>query len=361
MISIDALLVRRDFTLDIAFASDARVTALFGRSGSGKSTTIAVIAGLLRPERGRIEIDGEVLFDSARGIYTPKHRRRIGLVFQDAQLFPHMTVRQNLEYGRWFAADRRSLGSIDRVVATLGIGELLDRAPARLSGGEKQRVAIGRALLAEPRLLLLDEPLASLDRERKLEILPLIEALAHEHEVQVIYVSHAVEEVARLAGAVVVLDRGKVVAHGAPDDVLSTSATGATDRFAMLSVLSGQLADYDAEFALTPLLHPAGRIFVPGRIGAAGAFVRVVIRANDVAVATQRPRSLSIRNVLQGTVTAVSAGDGPVAVVEIALTGGARLLATVTRLAVHDLGLGEGDDVYALIKSVALDERPVGG
>ena len=367
MISIDARQVRRDFTLDVNFASDARVTALFGRSGSGKSTTIAVIAGLVAPEHGRIEIDGEVLLDTARGFCVPKHKRRIGLVFQDAQLFPHMTVRQNLEYGRWFAARSpsgdRPLGAIDPVIDTLGIGHLLERAPGRLSGGEKQRVAIGRALLSAPRLLLLDEPLASLDRDRKLEILPLIETVAREHGVPVIYVSHAIEEVARLAGKVVMLDAGRVVGQGAPEDVLSrgfTGMDGGPDRFALASVISGTLGDYDAAFALTPLEHPAGRIFLPGRIGARDASVRVVVRATDVALATQRPRSLSIRNVLQGTVTAVTAGEGPVATLDIALTGHGRLKATVTRLAVDELGLGEGDHVFALIKTVALDERPVG-
>ena len=367
MISIDARLARRDFTLDIAFASDAQVTALFGRSGSGKSTTISVIAGLLAPDSGRIEIDGVVLLDTTRGLSVPRHKRRIGLVFQDAQLFPHMSVRQNLEYGRWFAPKDERLAAIEPVVETLGIGHLLERAPAGLSGGEKQRVAIGRALLAGPRLLLLDEPLASLDRDRKLEILPLIETLAREHRVPVIYVSHAIEEVARLAAKVVVLEGGRIVAQGTPEDVLARSfgsaaaEDGAADRFALASVIAGKLGEYDAVFALTPLEHPAGRVYLPGRIGAPGTPVRVVVRATDVALATQRPRSLSIRNVLQGTVTAVRAGDGPVAAIDIALTGHGRLAATVTRLAVEDLGLGEGDHVYALIKSVALDERPVGG
>ena len=367
MISIDARIARRDFTLDIDFTSAARVTALFGRSGSGKSTTIAVIAGLLTPERGRVEVDGTVLLDTARGIAVPKHKRRIGLVFQDAQLFPHMSVRQNLEYGRWFAPKGEPQAAFDAVVATLGLGHLLERAPGRLSGGEKQRVAIGRALLAGPRLLLLDEPLASLDRERKLEILPLIETLAREHGVPVIYVSHAIEEVARLAGHVVMLEAGRITAQGAPEDVLSRSFAGqaaglepgGADRFAVASVLSGTVGDYDVAFALTPLEHPAGHVFLPGRIGPRGSLVRIVVRATDVALATQRPRSLSIRNVLQGTVTAVTAGEGPVAMVEIALAGQGRLTATVTRLAVDELGLGEGDHVFALIKTVALDERPV--
>lgn len=368
MIRFEAHLPRNGFVLDTAFTGAPGVTALFGPSGSGKSTVIGIIAGLVRPGRGVVEIDGEPLLDTSRGIAVPSHRRRVGLVFQDAQLFPHMTVRQNLSFGRWFARRRAGLVAFDAVVGTLGIPHLLARRPAQLSGGEKQRVAIGRALLAAPRILLLDEPLASLDRARKLEILPLIETLARDLGVPVIYVSHAIEEVTRLAEKVIVLERGRVVAQGAPEDVfpaagrtgLQSDGPGA-DRFALASVVSGRLGAYDGAFALTPLEHPAGKLFLSGRIGASGDRARVVVRATDVALATQRPRSLSIRNVLEGTVTAVRTTAGPVAIVEIALAGQGRLNASITRLAVEELGLGEGDHVFALIKTVALDERPVGG
>ncbi len=360
MIEVHARLQRPEFDLDVAFAGSGGVTALFGRSGAGKSTVLAIIAGLVAPDRGRIVVDGEVLLDTARRINKPAHRRRIGLVFQDAQLFPHMSVRHNLEFGRWFNPDVKADVTFDAVVETLGIAHLLDRRPAGLSGGEKQRVAIGRALLASPRLALFDEPLASLDRQRKLEILPLIERLARELTVPVVYVSHAIEEVTRLAAKVVLLDAGKVIAQGPPEDVFAAAAMAQDDdRFGLVSVISGQLGQYDETFALCPLEHPAGRVFLTGRIGEPGQFVRVIVRATDVALATQRPRSLSIRNVLTGTITAVHQGVGPVARLEISLTGHGRLLATITRKAVHDLGLGEGDHVYALIKSVALDERPM--
>ena len=359
MISVDAVVTRPGFSLDVAFASDARVTGLFGRSGSGKSTTIGVIAGLVRPERGRVVVDGTVLLDTERRIFVPVHKRRIGLVFQDAQLFPHLTVRQNLDYGRRFAAVPDQAIEPGHVIETLGIGHLLERMPDRLSGGERQRVAIGRALLASPRLLLLDEPLASLDGQRKREILPLIEMLAATHEVPVVYVSHAIEEVTRLAAKVVVMEAGQVIAQGAPETVFPAIAPHeAADRFALASVITGRLGAYDEAFALTPLDHPAGRLYLSGRMGSDGAEARVVVRATDVALATQRPRSLSIRNVLEGTVARVHLDAGPVATVDVALSGHGRLAATVTRLAVEELGLGEGDRVFALVKTAAIDERP---
>ena len=219
-IRVDAALTLGGFDLDIAFENDAGITALFGRSGSGKSTTINLIAGLARPDRGRIVLDGRTLVDTETGVYVPKYRRRVGLVFQDSQLFPHLNVRQNLLFGRWFAPSAERTIAFEPVVETLGIGPLLARKPARLSGGEKQRVALGRALLASPKILLMDEPLASLDQERKLEILPLIERLRDEFRIPIVYVSHSVEEVGRLASRVVVLEAGRVVAVGGVEEVL---------------------------------------------------------------------------------------------------------------------------------------------
>src|SRR6266545_2669134 len=194
------------FVLDAAFESAGGLTALFGRSGTGKTSLINAIAGLLRPERGRIVVDGEVLTDTERGVFVSARRRRIGYVFQEGRLFPHLTVRQNLLYGRWFSPkDGSPAGEVDQIVDLLGIGALLQRRPANLSGGEKQRVAIGRALLASPKLLLMDEPLASLDEARKAEILPYIERLRDETKIPIVYVSHSVAEVARLASTIVLL------------------------------------------------------------------------------------------------------------------------------------------------------------
>jgi molybdate transport system ATP-binding protein len=202
------------FSLDAGFATAGGVTAIFGRSGSGKTTLINIIAGLVRPEHGRVVLDGDVLLDTNQGTDMPAFKRRIGYVFQEGRLFPHLTVRQNLLYGRWFAPDAEKRDSLDAVVEMLALGPLLKRGTAALSGGEKQRVAIGRALLASPRLLLMDEPLSSLDHQRKLEVVPFLERLRDQAKVPIIYVSHSVPEVARLATTVVLMEGGHVVASG---------------------------------------------------------------------------------------------------------------------------------------------------
>jgi molybdate transport system ATP-binding protein len=360
VIRVDVALKLAAFDLDIAFENDAGITALFGRSGAGKSMTINLIAGLARPDRGQIELDGRTLVDTERFIFVPAHRRRVGLVFQDAQLFPHLSVRQNLLFGRWFAPKADQTIGFDRVVETLGIGHLLGRKPARLSGGEKQRVAIGRALLASPKILLMDEPLASLDTERKLEILPLIESLRDNFRIPIVYVSHSVDEVARLAGRVVVLEGGRVVAIGPVEEILGSGLDQAgVSRFARSSVITGRLSGIDAEYGLTEISHPAGTIWLAGRAGPIGREARVVIKATDITLSTTRPRNLSIRTVLAGTVASIDTDDGPLAAVNIELEGHGQLLALATRKAIDELGLTRGDQVFALVKTVALDERAV--
>jgi molybdate transport system ATP-binding protein len=360
MISVDAALKFGAFDLDVAFASDAGITALFGRSGAGKSMTIGLIAGLTHPDRGSIVLDGRVLVDTAQGIFLPAHRRRIGLVFQEARLFPHLSVRQNLLFGRWFAAKCSRSVAFSRVVETLGIGHLLKRRPGGLSGGEKQRVAIGRALLASPILLLMDEPLASLDIERKLEILPLIESLRDEFGIPIVYVSHAVDEVARLAGKVVMLDNGHVVATGKVEQVLGSGlALAGVDRFARSSVVTGRLGATDPVYGLTELKHPAGTIWLTGLAGPSGREARIVIKATDVTLATTKARNLSVRTTLSGKVATIESSDGPLAGVLIDLDGEGQLFAYATRKAIDDLKLKRGDRVFALVKTVALDARAV--
>jgi molybdate transport system ATP-binding protein len=360
MISVDVGLHLGTFKLDVAFATDGGIIALFGRSGSGKSLTLNLIAGLARPDRGRISIDGRVLVDTSAHIFIPKHRRRVGFVFQEAHLFPHFSVRHNLLFGRWFSPRRGRRFDPGSVIATLGIGRLLDRAPGNLSGGEKQRVAIGRALLSNPRILLMDEPLAALDMELKLEILPLIERIRDEFKVPIVYVSHAIEEVARLASQVVILEAGRVAAIGEPGDVFGAARSdGDENRFERSSVLIAHVAGHNQAYGLTELAHPAGAIWLTGRAGLVGQEVRIVINATDVTLSTVAPRNLSVRTVLVGTVDAVETDGGPTAAVVVALQGGSRLVALATRMAVDELGLRRGGRVFALVKTVALDERMV--
>ena len=360
MISVDAALRLGDFNLDIAFENDDGITALFGRSGSGKSTTINLIAGLARPDRGRIVLDECTLVDVETGMYVPKYRRRVGLVFQDSQLFPHLSVRQNLLFGRWFAPSAEGRIAFEPVVETLGIGALLARKPARLSGGEKQRVALGRALLASPKILLMDEPLASLDQERKLEILPLIERLRDEFRIPIVYVSHSVEEVGRLASRVVVLDAGRVVAVGGVEEVLGAGLSAAgISRFARSSVIAGKLTGIDEAYGLTEIAHPAGTIWLVGRAGPVGGEARVVIKSTDITLAKTRVEGMSVRTTLSGKVAGIDSDDGPIAGVSIALEGHGLLYALATRKAIEELGLARDDPVFALVKTVALDERAV--
>jgi molybdate transport system ATP-binding protein len=210
-----------EFALDVSFTASEQVVALFGPSGSGKTTVLNVIAGLIRPAAGHVTVDGRLLFDVATRVFVPPHRRRIGYVFQESRLFPHLRVRQNLTYGRWFTPKRERWGGIDEIVGLLGIDHLLDRHPRSLSGGEKQRVAIGRALLASPRLLLMDEPLASLDEARKRETLPYIERLRDQLSIPIVYVSHSLAEVQRLTTHIVRLDSGRM-----KPDILRSSHQG---------------------------------------------------------------------------------------------------------------------------------------
>jgi molybdate transport system ATP-binding protein len=207
--------------LDVDFTAGPGITVLLGHSGAGKTTVLNLVAGLQRPDRGRIEANGDVLVDTATRTFVPPHRRRIGLVFQDAQLFPHLTVDQNLSFGRWFARGRPLSLPRDQVVACLGLQDLLSRRPSRLSGGEKQRVSLGRALLSSPRLLLMDEPLSGLDQARRDEILPLIERVRDEFGIPILYVTHARDEARRLADTVLVLERGRLTACGPAAAILT--------------------------------------------------------------------------------------------------------------------------------------------
>lgn len=354
---VDVTAAAGDFDLQAAFATSGRVTALFGHSGAGKTTLVNLIAGLTRPNRGIIAIDNDVLVDVAKGVFVPPHRRRVGYVFQEARLFPHMSVRGNLTYGRRFSRHPDRWADFDTIVELLGIGPLLERRPSSLSGGEKQRVAIGRALVASPQLLLMDEPFASLDEARKSELLPYIERLRDAMKLPIVYVSHAIDEVARLADTLVILHHGSVVASGPVNSIL-----GQSDLYPFIGwheasvVLTLKVSPSGPDPDLTILDHPAGRLTVPLLDKPAGSDVRLRIRARDVALAVGEPGRLSIRNRLTATVTAIDAAHPPM--VEVALdAGGMPLVASITREAARSLDLAVGTPVIALIKSAALD-RP---
>ncbi|MCL4745565.1 MAG: molybdenum ABC transporter ATP-binding protein [Burkholderiaceae bacterium] len=358
MIRFDAKARLGGFSLEVGFETPSGAVALFGPSGSGKSSVLGLMAGLLRPDSGRFSVGDDVLFDTANGVCLPAHRRGIGFVFQDALLFPHLSVRANLLYGTRFAGARASRPRLEAITGLLGIAALLDRMPGSLSGGERQRVAIGRALLSSPRLLLFDEPLASLDDERRLEILPYIETMQDELGVPFVYVSHALDEVARLATHVVVLERGRVSADGPPGELLAPAwGAGSQGRFSAVSVIDAVVRAHDEQYRVTTFDHPAGTISVPGIVGRIGASHRIVMRAIDVGLAVQRPRDVSFRTVLLGRISGIDRDAGALARVELALRGSGRLVALVTRISVDELGLDEGDDVFAMVKAVALDER----
>jgi molybdate transport system ATP-binding protein len=348
------------FGLDIHFCSGPGLTALFGRSGAGKTSIVNVIAGLVRPEKGRIVVDGSVLIDTERGIWVPAHRRLVGYVFQEDRLFPHLTVRQNLLFGRWFATRAKPTAPLDDVVDLLGIGGLLDRRPARLSGGEKQRIAIGRALLAGPRLLLMDEPLASLDVPRKDEILPYIERLRDRVGVPIVYVSHAVAEVTRLASTIVLISDGRVRAVGSLQEVMGRAELyPMTGRFEAGAVLAARVAAHDAHWGLTELAGAFGKLIVPQLPRPVGTLLRVRIRARDVILAASPPMDISALNVLAGRVEAVVPIEEAALEVQLRL-GEERLLARVTRRSGAALDLVPGREVFAVIKTVAIDRRSLG-
>jgi len=360
MLRIDLEAALGAFQSRISFESDARVTALFGHSGAGKTTLINMIAGLIRPDRGRIEADGRVLFDSEAGVNIAAERRRVGYVFQEARLFPHLTVRSNLMYGYALAHEPDRYVRPEQIVSMLGLQSLLERRPGDLSGGEKQRVAIGRALLSSPRLLLLDEPLASLDNVRKGEILQHIEMLRDEFRIPMIYVSHTIEEVTRLADSMVVLSHGAVIAAGAVGDIMSRIELAPyTGRFEAGAVIETKVAAHDLDYDLTRLDFSGGQLYVSNLDALIGEPVRVRIRARDVAIALQPPPQASFLNVLKGCIDQVPRVEGAIVDVRMAV-GGVPLLARVTRRSVENLGLAQGKEVYALVKAVSLDRHSVG-
>ena len=337
------------------------VTAIFGPSGGGKTTLLRAIAGFERPRAGRIALGEEAWFDSEKSLDIPAHKRGAGLMFQDARLFPHLTVEGNLDY-----ADKRSAGAgngFDKaaVIDALGLAPLLRRRTDALSGGERQRAALARTLLARPKLLLLDEPLAALDRVRKTESLAFIEAALKRFGVPALYVSHDIEEVARLADRTLVLAEGKAQALGPTAEILERlDLQDVTGKFEAGVLIEGRVVSHDARLKLTEMDIGGASLSMPmiDRLSP-GDGVRLRVRARDVALATRRPEGLSIRNIIAGTLTRLVLEEETAFAEAFIDLGAAHLRARITRAAVEDLQLAEGMAVFALVKSVSFDRRLV--
>lgn len=330
--------------LDVDINAGPGVTVLFGPSGAGKTSVINAVAGLLRPDAGRIAIGDQVVFDGKTCL--PPHKRNVGYVFQDARLFPHMTVAQNLRYG----GDHNA----DKTIAVLGLEGVLERRPAGLSGGEAQRVALGRALMRNPDVLLLDEPLAALDGPRKAEVMPYLASLHATAKVPIIYVTHAMREVTQLADQLVILDAGRVMRQGTVTDVLADPACAryfeARDAGA---VLGGTVARVDAADGVTEVVTPAGIIRLAGALGAIGQAVRVRIPAHDIILARQEPVDQSALNALPVQITAID--DLATGGVAVRVTSGEGVFwAAITPRSARLLGLAVGQDIYAVFKAQAM-------
>jgi molybdate transport system ATP-binding protein len=357
MLEVDVALGFGSFTLRVTQVLPlSGVTAIFGRSGSGKSTLLRIIAGLEKRATGRVALAGEVWQDAAQRL--PPERRGVGYVFQDTRLFPHLTVRGNLEFALTRA---RGLGGpgLDEVAAALDLAPLLTRRPGALSGGERQRVAIGRALLTAPRILLMDEPLAALDEGRKGEILPYLERLRDRNAVPILYVSHSVAEVVRLATTLLVLDAGRVLRAGPASALMADPDAaplfGVREAGAYLTArLMAQEAD-----GLSRLDTSAGPLLLPRVEARLGTALRVRIHAQDVILSRARPIGLSALNILPATVTDLRFGDGPGAMVQLR-AGDDLLLARITRRSAEALGLAVGIEVFAILKSVAVARDDLG-
>jgi molybdate transport system ATP-binding protein len=350
-------LKRPGFTLDVALDLPGRgVSALFGPSGSGKTSCLRLIAGLSRSAPGgqaRLCVNGEVWQDERAKVFVPVHQRALGYVFQDAQLFAHLSVAQNIGFGRARIPEKDRSVSLDQAVALLGLGALMNRAPTTLSGGERQRVAIARALATSPRVLLMDEPLAALDAARKAEILPYLATLHTELDIPVLYVSHALDEVARLADHLVLLDAGRVVASGPTSEVLVRLDLPLAHGDSAGAVITATVQSQHPQDFLSTVQFEGGCLLIPHLSTATGQPVRLRVQARDVSLTLSRQVGSSILNILPATVTALSA-DSPGQTMVSLSVGGTPLLARITQRSAQALNLKPGLALFAQIKGAAI-------
>jgi molybdate transport system ATP-binding protein len=350
MLDVDLQAAVGGFEIRAAFRADAGITALFGPSGAGKTSLINMLAGLQRPNRGRVVVQDHVLFDSEQGVDLPPEQRRLGYVFQESRLFPHLTVAGNLSYGRALVPKGLAVVDYDDVVDLLALRNLLSRRPKTLSGGERQRVAIGRAILAAPRLLLMDEPLANLDAPRRAEILPFIENLRHEFDISIVYVSHNMDEIVRLADQLVVMADGTVAAQGPVDEITARlDLRHLTGRWDAGAVLNTTVAEQDEADKLTRLSFPGGDLWLPQLDLAIGSPLPIQVRARDVSLALTPPEQVSVLNVFAGEVIEVGEDDGPQVDVLIDIGGPQRshLWARITKRSQRELNIVPGRKVHA--------------
>jgi molybdate transport system ATP-binding protein len=347
---------RGEFTLDVAFGLAERgVTTLSGRSGSGKSTLLRCIAGLERPRSGRIAWGGETWFDATRGLDVPAHRRGVGYVMQDANLFPHLSVRGNLEFGASRGSGRDRPADVARVAEDLGVTALLERDVDGLSGGERQRVAIARALLSRPRLLLLDEPVSALDAVGTAEVLGALERVFESLAIPCLYVSHDLKEAARLADRMLWLDGGRIAADGPVSQVLSDPSLPFAQEEDAESVVVGRVAAVDGEAGLAHVAFDDGELWIGADRVRAGDEVRVQIRARDVSLALEKPRAISVLNIVEASVVDIAPARGSPSQALVRLAAGrSLLLSRITRRSVAELELVPGRRVWALVKSAAI-------
>ena len=347
-------LSRPDFELDVDLQLPGQgVTALFGPSGCGKTSCLRSLAGLERAQ-GRVTVNQTVWQDDASRQWLPTHQRALGYVFQEASLFPHLSVQRNIDYGLKRTPQERRKVSKERAVELLGIAHLMDRMPATLSGGERQRVAIARALATSPEVLLMDEPLAALDAQRKAEVLPYLEQLQRHLRIPVIYVSHSMDEVARLAQHMVLLGAGKVLAQGSVPELLSSLDLPLAHGDVASSVVHATVHDHDAADHLSTLIFDGGRLqLVMARPRELGSQVPLRVQARDVSLSLLRPEGSSILNILPVQVLGLRE-DGPGQVMVSLQAGGTRLLARITQHSAKALQLQAGMPVYAQIKGMAL-------